>query len=64
MAALEPPSPGGVKASHEQGGESVLAGASANAAAILTVTGLSTLLAFFGLVRIIHAAHSSFAEGS
>jgi hypothetical protein len=34
------------------------------AAAILTVTGLLTLLAFFGLVRIIHTAHSSFAEGS
>lgn len=43
---------------------SVLAGSSAIAAAILAVTGLLTLLAFFGLVRIIHTAHSSFAEGS
>lgn len=42
----------------------VLAGWSAIAAAILTVTGLLTLLALFGLVRIIDAAHSSFAEGS
>jgi hypothetical protein len=42
----------------------VLAGWTAIAAAILTVAGLLTLLAFFGLVRIIHAAHSSFAEGS
>lgn len=43
---------------------SVLAGSSAIAEAILAVTGLLTVLAFFGFVRIIHAAQPSFPEGS